>query len=104
MERWLTLMGLTDKAFNKNFFVAVVLTLLFFLVASVTLLVKEINEVSVLQKDFLLEVAKHESEKRTIILKNDSMRYVEYRISEYKIDSISKIVYRILIEKQIIEK
>ena len=104
MKEWLTMMGLTDKAFNKNFFIAVVLVLLFSLIAVVVLLFQQINEVNILQKNFAKEVAFHESDKRKIQAQCDSMRYLEYRFNEHKIDSISKIVYRILTKEEVTEK
>ena len=98
---WVTLMGLTDKAFNKNFFIAVVLTFIFLFLAVSTLYVKEIAKNEKLQKEFAVTLAQCEKEKITIKNQSDSIRNVDYRFFEKKTDSISRVVYRLLTKEEI---
>lgn len=91
-------MGLLDKMFNRNFFVAVIIVLLVATGIGFFFWYKTINELIESQEKNAIIERKHESDKRKIQSDCDSVRTIDALRYEIRQDSMNRVIFSLLKE------
>lgn len=99
-KAWYNLMGLANKAFNKNFFVAVVLVLLGTNITAFYFWNESIKQGALDQKHCTKELLEADVRNHNDERRNDSIRTLELRYFKTQYDSLNKVVFQILREKR----